>query len=189
MPLLTQSTIFISLEVVPLGALRRSLLFYILKLMQKKTLFVIVVSLGMLVLLLFTLWKERTATNSKKYTTYTNSKYGYSFEYEKGLELNETNLDLVGLLEPHGGMWVINVKAESTALASVSAWLSTHPRQRKEKDMKVANQNGIVTHYISDEGDVEEEKTTVFIKDGILFEIASRYIDHNKLWQSFQFIQ
>lgn len=59
-----------------------------------------------------------------------------------------------------------------------------------EKTIKIGDVNAIVTYQQSKDelGPYDYEKTTVFIKDGKLFELSTRVADHEKVWGSFKFI-
>jgi len=98
------------------------------------------------------------------------------------------------------GYGVIDISIfENTDLTSTHDWLETenknfeHHRQVIEKEIKIDNVQSIITHSQSDyenELTTSHEKTLVFIRDGTLFKVVTRFVkdsQHQRVWDSFNF--
>lgn len=96
--------------------------------------------------------------------------------------------------------WVMSVSVlENTSFLNVDEWLQKegkkfkHQRPIVEKRITLDGYDAIVTHMQSDyelDEVTKNEKNTVFIKNGNLFEIRTRFSDyanHERVWGSFKF--
>jgi len=138
--------------------------------------------------------------------------------YPSNLNVNHINEGKVNLAESLGGGYfivnggasfsqkdgygiiLINIfdKDNKVNVSSLGEWIekeneknkNLHQRVIIEKRIKIDGYDAIVTNIVSDfEGPDKHQKEVVFIKDGILFEINTRAIDHEKVWNSFKFTE
>lgn len=63
----------------------------------------------------------------------------------------------------------------------------THIASVLERRIKIDDYDAVVTYPRDEVESFPEEKLTVLIKNGMLFRIATAYIDHEKIWNSFRF--
>lgn len=116
-----------------------------------------------------------------------------SFIRKRGVGFGDMSLD---------NYWVVSISiSEKTNFMNTGEWLKgeekkfEHQRPVIEKRIIIGGNDAIVTHMHSDyeiDEVTKNEKNTVFIKSGNLFEIRTRfakYINHERVWNSFKFNQ
>lgn len=151
---------------------------------------------------------------SEVWNSYSDERYGFSLDYPSDLNMNQINNEKVKLADSLGGGYlIINGGAsfyqkdgygiilinifDNSKIASLDEWLVIENKKVEhqvnvlEKRIKIDGYDAIVTYaksvYDGQEESFKREKKTVFIKDGILFEINTRGIDHERVWNSFKF--
>jgi len=152
------------------------------------------------------------------WNTYTDDRYKYFLEFPSGLNVFSVYERKIEVAESIGGGSFIRSGGvsfsdpelgdygitsvgvfENTNFLNVDEWLKEENKRFKnqrtvvEKRITIEGHDAIVTYVQSDyerEDAYKHEKTTVFIKDGNLFEIWTRFADtsnHEKIWGSFKF--
>lgn len=109
----------------------------------------------------------------------------------------------VSFMQDNGGPWAISLFIyKNTRLKSIDEWFAEQNEFYKEtsagnvevvieKRIKIDGADALVTYLNSKEElmPYNYEKTTIFIKDEVLFELSTRSVDHQKIWDSFKFIK
>mgnify|MGYP001591753260 CR=1 FL=1 len=133
-----------------------------------------------------------TKKNGLSWDTYKNNIYGYSVNYPSGKSVSESkdkstvsffNKDLY-----HGDN--ISVKVDDAKFNDVWGWYGENMDRLKLEDIKTINGNKFFIFYsYGGVEDFQNEKTSVFLKDGFMFIIKSNYIDNNAVLNSLRFMQ
>lgn len=148
---------------------------------------ILIIALTAVLVLVIKLFPQKNDHYAGAWEAYLNEKYGYNIDYPSFFRVFEDpSGDIVSFGDPPNPL-TIGVFVTSSQYASVEDWLEANPSQRFEREIKASGYGGFVTHYISNEGDVTEDKTTVFIKDGKLFKIETSYTLHDRILNSFKF--
>ena len=136
--------------------------------------------------------------DSTKTAIYRNEKYGYALEYPSSLYVNDRVPDKVYFTE-ESLYGIIAVEVASTTYMNADDELKAKNEKYNshdflEKRIKIAGYDAIVTYPVSmvdefpDQAEsFPHEKTVLLIKDGLLFRIATRGTDHERVWNSFRF--
>ena len=151
---------------------------------------------------------EFTPYEKRGWDTYTDGRYKYSLKFPAQLNTSPIHESVDGIIKEGVGFgdpaldnyWVISVSVLGDAnFLNVNEWLGKegkkfeHQRPIVEKRITIGGSDAIVTHTQSDyelDEVTKNEKNTVFIKNGNLFEIRTRFIEssnHEKVWSSFKF--
>ena len=157
--------------------------------MKKYGLLIVILIIGLIAVfvLVTKLFPSPNDHYSGEWKAYLNEKYGYNIDYPSFFKVFEDSSgDIASFGDPPNPL-TIGVFVTSSQYASVEDWLEANPSQRFEREIQASGYRGFVTHYISNEGDVTEDKTTVFIKDGSLFKIETSYTLHDRILNSFKF--
>jgi hypothetical protein len=156
---------------------------------------------------------------SNEWVSYNNDIYNFSLDYPSGLDIKEEKNILgesqntlgysIDFRDPDDGYSFMRLNIfEKTDYSSLNDWLGSENRnlsdrykgdvlgvkQVVEKDIKIDGFDAIVTFsHSNDEADEisKHERKTVFIKDGNLYVLSTRFIndsDHEKVWNSFHFL-
>lgn len=118
--------------------------------------------------------------------TYSDELYHYTFQYDQKLIVTKSRPNSVTFSATPDDAWVIGVEVEDYN-QSLEEWLEKNKKQKLEKEITLGGYKAIVTHYISEDGDIVSEKTTAVIKDGKMFKIFSRGTDHELIWRTWKF--
>lgn len=154
--------------------------------------------------------KEQTTINDV-WSHYHDEKYGYEISHPANLKVTEknsrtnsteNNLALSGGINiaDDYGFGIIDISVfENTGFSSVDDWLvkekekfASHRPVIENKLLISGEYEAIITHEQSDNEEVANtrEKTTVFIKDNMLFRVNTRFVDesdHVKVLESIHF--
>lgn len=156
-----------------------------------------------------------SVNSTTTWNNYYDENYRFSLDYPSNLDINLINNEKINLADSLGGenfiinggvsfyqkdgYWIIVINIfDNSDISSFEKWIEKENKKNEnlhqqvviEKRIKIDGYDAIVTHIVSDfEGPDKHEKKIVFIKNGILFEINTRYIDHEKVWNSFKFVK
>lgn len=160
--------------------------------MKKYILLIIILVLALGATVFYALKFYKNESNNFYYSgewrTYKNEKHGYSIDYPSYLNVSESEdksaVSFMNSPEPANlSIWI-----STSTLLSIDEWLEQNPTQRLEKRITVGGYDGAITHYISIEGDVIEDKIAALLKDGTLFKIGTFFaIDPDRILNSFKF--
>jgi hypothetical protein len=150
---------------------------------------------------------------ARRWPTYRDRGYGYQIDHppvtyvipfsqdassniDEGLE----QIGGVSFAAATDGPGTMGVKVhKDPRVSTLEEWLAFENRKgervRKEKTITIDGHVALVTYYVSVSPGFEEtfplEKKTAFLKDGLLFEIWTRFYDdpenHARVWRSFRF--
>lgn len=152
---------------------------------------------------------QQQNTDDLKFISYVNEKYNFSLQYPEPLVVVENKAEqldnkwdyVVNFKEDDEyGFSVASVSVkENTKFSSVNDWLDSENKQRDnerlqiDKKIKIAEQDAFVffVHNNLESDDISSKsKITVFIKDGDLYKITTRFAqesEHENIWNSFKF--
>lgn len=153
---------------------------------------------------------------TNQWTMYRDSAYGYTFDYPPDLNAQQkqertippSNATGDKTLTMGGGVNI--AQKDGYGIIDLSIFYNTNyvtpddwlAEERTlfadhgpviEKRIMIGGQDAIVTHTDSDNeagGLPQYEKTAVFIKDGALYKLTTRFVqdtDHERVWNSFRF--
>ena len=136
-------------------------------------------------------------TEKSGWQLYSDTRYHFSIVYPESMD---AILSDEGVSFAARGPGVMGVKVyRDTPFQSTDEWLAAQNGERetlrKEKTIHVDGVDALVTYYVSVMPEFEEtfpnEKRTVFLKDGDLYEIWTKFYDdptvHEAVWESFEF--
>lgn len=125
----------------------------------------------------------------EQWAIYYNQKYSYKIEYPISyLSVSQTeSSDEVSFNDRNSYLHLFIEAKTVDDNFNLIEWLEQNKQWYFENETKIDDYDAVVTHYVSDEGEFLDEKLTLFIKNGKLFSILSRYIDHDRILNSFRF--
>ncbi len=134
--------------------------------------------------------------DSTKTAIYRNEKYGYALEYPSSLYVDDHAPDKVYFIDEYS-YGIIAVEVASTTYTNVDDELQAENELPKnnptgyhrvsEKTIRIGGYDATVTYPANRIESFPYEKSTFLIKDGLLFRIATRGTDHERVWNSFKF--
>lgn len=156
----------------------------------------VVLTISVASLFIFVHFSFKKAGDDKNVTiiewkTYTDDKEKYSISYPGNLSILSTAGSSVSFSDAPNDPWFIAVQVSTTTFATTEQWLA-------DQDKKYGSNSVIKKHVAIDDGDAivtyqkdtaesfPNEKRVIFIKEGRIYEISTRYnVDEEKVWGSF----
>ena len=160
---------------------------------------------------LLTPWEELHKNEWNSTKVFHNEKYGYSlmypptylmpqFESPDQVFFKDLDLDVGGRLavvirptEYKSAEEFIKVENEKVQKADRERGIGGGGGLVVEKRIKIAGYDALVTYFTEQlaksSSEEKQNKTTFFVKDGLLFQISTNAIKHELIWDSFKFDQ
>ena len=135
---------------------------------------------------------EMTAKNQvTEWKTYTSNEGGYSVSYPAQFSILSENATSVTFSDIPDDPWFISVGASTTTFATVEEWIVDQDKKYKnttvvERHVVIDGNDAIVTYQKDATESYPNEKRAIFIKNGRVYEISTRFnVDEKKVWDSF----
>lgn len=132
-------------------------------------------------------WKFDLNSKPEGVMRYYNAQYKYSFDYNASdVVLKDSDLSQIIVADSSDGYWFIQVDVSETGFSDVRKWADTKKSTYvQEQERLFQGIPALLLHNAGEGG--EGEKTIALIKEGKLFLISSRGVNHGSLWESFIF--
>ena len=136
-----------------------------------------------------------TTTQITEWKTYTSDKGGYSVSYPSNFLILSSNETSVAFSDAQNDPWSISVRVSTTTFATAEQWIADQDKKYKtttiiEKHVTIDRNDAIITYQKNTTETYPNEKRTIFIRSGKVYEIGTRYnVDEQKVWDSFRITQ
>lgn len=136
--------------------------------------------------------KGETVTDATKWKEYSNQPNGYKIGYPENLVMSVQDTDLISFAESTNDPWIISIRVSTTTIKTASLWI-------REQDAKYGSEtvvddtitidtlDALITYHRNGGESFPNEKTAIVVKEDKVFQIATRNINHRKVWGTFHF--